>query len=273
MRVFGRRAFVFAAVIVRFAALGMVTSILVAWTSAMFIRCPADIRLLSWGKEAKIARVFVQSVRGSPYIEMIDPPAPPVSDTSIRSVRVQHWRRFGSSYFDARTAPAYHNPFEHLSSFSETVPFHMRSRATPWLTKHAPFPVGIEYRTTGARGWPMLCLWCEFTVWPTPSTTLPMTGQPIGGIALPWPRVTPVSFVPPQPVTSLPYRPLPLGLAANTAFYAGLWWLVLIARGRLRRARRLRKGLCPSCTYDRRGIAASSPCPECGTPSRLVPGA
>ena len=37
----------------------------------------------------------------------------------------------------------------------------------------------------------------------------------------------------------------------------------LIVNRRL--ARRKRRGLCPSCGYDRRGIQADVPCPECGS--------
>ncbi|MFA6046789.1 MAG: hypothetical protein WC718_17540 [Phycisphaerales bacterium] len=48
---------------------------------------------------------------------------------------------------------------------------------------------------------------------------------------------------------------LPLLLAAVPA---GLLW-----RTDLRAARRVTKGHCKSCGYDRRGL--SGPCPECGT--------
>ena len=46
------------------------------------------------------------------------------------------------------------------------------------------------------------------------------------------------------------------------------WWLVLFTlpsamRRAIRRAR-LRRGLCPHCTYDLRGMAADTQCPECG---------
>jgi hypothetical protein len=61
-----------------------------------------------------------------------------------------------------------------------------------------------------------------------------------------------------------PTRILPLGFALNTLFYAavllGTVEGVAFARRRVRRG----KGRCPSCGYDRAGLAEGSACPECG---------
>jgi hypothetical protein len=55
-----------------------------------------------------------------------------------------------------------------------------------------------------------------------------------------------------------------LGFALNTLFYAavllGAVECVAFARRRVRRG----KGRCPSCGYDRAGLAEGSACPECG---------
>jgi hypothetical protein len=46
---------------------------------------------------------------------------------------------------------------------------------------------------------------------------------------------------------------------------AGVLAVTLVAWRSDRRGRRLaRIGHCPNCNYDRRGIAADVPCPECG---------
>ena len=46
------------------------------------------------------------------------------------------------------------------------------------------------------------------------------------------------------------------------AVATGLFWLPdYIA------AKRVRAGRCPSCGYDRRGLAPDAACPECGTPA------
>ena len=62
----------------------------------------------------------------------------------------------------------------------------------------------------------------------------------------------------------LPTRILPLGFALNTLFYAavvlGMVECVAFARRRVRRGR----GRCPSCGYDRAGLAVGAACPECG---------
>jgi hypothetical protein len=41
---------------------------------------------------------------------------------------------------------------------------------------------------------------------------------------------------------------------------AAAWSLDLLAR------RHTRRGHCPTCHYDRRGLPPTAPCPECGTP-------
>ena len=59
----------------------------------------------------------------------------------------------------------------------------------------------------------------------------------------------------------LPYRPVPIGTAANTLFYAALLWLLIPGPFVLRRLVRVRRGLCPKCAYP---MSESSVCSECG---------
>ncbi len=66
----------------------------------------------------------------------------------------------------------------------------------------------------------------------------------------------------PIPARVLPWRPLPLGFAINTLFYAAILWL-FPGSFALRRFLRLRRGLCPKCAYP---IGESAVCTECGKP-------
>ena len=62
----------------------------------------------------------------------------------------------------------------------------------------------------------------------------------------------------------LPYRPIPIGFAVNTALYASLWALLFIAVASMRKRFRVRRHLCPHCAYDLSGTGAGMVCPECG---------
>lgn len=51
------------------------------------------------------------------------------------------------------------------------------------------------------------------------------------------------------------------GSTLNTIFYASVLWLLFSAPGKVRRWRRLQRGLCPACAYP---IGTSDICTECG---------
>jgi hypothetical protein len=62
-------------------------------------------------------------------------------------------------------------------------------------------------------------------------------------------------------IDALPWRPLPLGLLVNSVLYGWLIWALASMRRRVRRVGRRRRGLCPTCAYELRGLEK---CPECG---------
>jgi hypothetical protein len=66
-------------------------------------------------------------------------------------------------------------------------------------------------------------------------------------------------------VVNLPLIPLWPGFALNTLFYAALAWGLWQVPIAIRRRCRRKAGRCDLCGYDLQGIAAGSPCPECGT--------
>jgi hypothetical protein len=51
------------------------------------------------------------------------------------------------------------------------------------------------------------------------------------------------------------------GFAINTVFYAVILWMLFAGPGRVRRWRRIRRGLCAKCAYP---VGASDVCTECG---------
>jgi hypothetical protein len=59
-------------------------------------------------------------------------------------------------------------------------------------------------------------------------------------------------------------QPLLPGFAINTLYYAAILWLLVglpVAAFALRRRRRIKRGLCPTCAYP---VGASDTCTECG---------
>ncbi len=84
-------------------------------------------------------------------------------------------------------------------------------------------------------------VWAEYT----DAHLIDWPKRPIGGIVI-------------------PTRWSALGVAINSAFYGGLSVLVLLAWRSARRAWRRRRGRCPACAYDLRGLGGGGVCPECG---------
>ena len=60
----------------------------------------------------------------------------------------------------------------------------------------------------------------------------------------------------------IPIRPLGIGFAINTLFYATLLWLLICGPFILRRLVRVKRGLCPRGAYT---MGESAVCSECGT--------
>ena len=112
-------------------------------------------------------------------------------------------------------------------------------------------------------GWPLRCLQAERREQGS-EIRGPGQGRRFGAIALRSPQ-----FATDGPATldgCVPIRPLPLGLAANTAFFGAAWAAALLAmRWALTRrgVARRRRGWCSKCGYDLRGDFDGG-CPECG---------
>lgn len=118
--------------------------------------------------------------------------------------------------------------------------------------------------TEDARGWPALAFWCELVAAPHPR---PSSVRANGGISL---SATDGS-VSIGAFRCIRYHPIWPGVALDTAFYAALWTIPILATPLAKRHYRRRRGACPSCAYDLRSDLTQG-CPECGwrrTPSGL----
>lgn len=129
----------------------------------------------------------------------------------------------------------------------------------------AALPSGAA-RAVLATGWPWVSMWSSYDQ------------QPGGGYW--WFKShsgIKVSAAPANPdyrsvlsprELALPLRIVPGGFALGVLFWAALWWLVLFGRRAAVRFVRIRRGRCPACAYDRRGLGPDTPCPECGLMAR-----
>ena len=108
-------------------------------------------------------------------------------------------------------------------------------------------------------GWPMLCLRSFDHRFATQQRTDELSTPFQRGIMVPQQWLRPTG----SPQVCLPVMPIGPGFAINTAFYAMTVWLLLTARGAVRRHIRTRRGQCPTCAYP---VGASDVCTECGGP-------
>ena len=148
-----------------------------------------------------------------------------------------------------------------------------------WLTERPKRPPGTWSNRGGestlhefAAGWPCRAVWSDCDEASHEPKTFAITfPSSRGGITLPFHNLSigKISVVLPR---SLPYRPLMLGFAADTALFGLLWALVLLVPA-ARRGYRDKRNRCVSCGYDRRGLPSDeTPCPECAAmkPMRSV---
>jgi hypothetical protein len=146
----------------------------------------------------------------------------------------------------------------------------------------APFATAVanrEERLVDARGWPLLALRSEIDLL-SPSaassvgypTSPPPANVGTGRYSSRQLTLTgTAALTTPAPGTDvrapLPTRPIPLGLAVNSAVFALAWftlWAALtIPRRFIRDLDRLRRGACIACGYDL-GYDFPHGCPECG---------
>lgn len=115
-----------------------------------------------------------------------------------------------------------------------------------------------------ASGWPLLAGW--YSILPPDHSTQNPAYTIQGAIVLPRSGTPPSPFVGGSVVgmRALPLRPIPLGLALDTLFYALLWMTFFQGSRWARRVHRRRHSRCIRCAYDLAGLPDASRCPECG---------
>jgi hypothetical protein len=143
----------------------------------------------------------------------------------------------------------------------------------------------LQTRLHVAAGWPMACLAADCIEQDArllpdrirlPEETrrramalskrLPSTGKPLAAAPPRWRHAIVVhdqQSSGPFTAVVLPYRPIPMGLVANTLLYASLVAFVLLGCSALLRLMRRRRGKCPLCCYQLKGGMVNG-CPECG---------
>jgi hypothetical protein len=147
-------------------------------------------------------------------------------------------------------------------SFEEVLPRWTRPVLLPrgWETL-APQPC-TQSRILTARGWPLPALWSAVEVDIAAGGYRTLAGIRVtdswpGFGARPWKRDPPVT---------LPTRPRWPGFLLDSTLFAAAWWLLGAIPRRVRGALRRRRGRCPRCAYDLRGLLTPT-CPECGVPT------
>lgn len=150
----------------------------------------------------------------------------------------------------------------------DVPPSSLRGTLLPWCDGSAAWPehLAIQERRALACGWPLHAL--VSAVASTSNATPAGSKRPVVTALHGWPLLPRLAFHFEAAtlftgVTLLPTLPLWRGFAADTALYSIIWFGLLVTPPFLRRSRRIRRGHCPDCGYDRLGDF-SRPCPECG---------
>jgi hypothetical protein len=173
---------------------------------------------------------------------------------------VSRLRPFGN-YTPAGTPPPARTPPESVARRWE------RSELLPCLDgrREWPDPTKGDSIWLKASGWPFRCLVCTIHIKNAPNFTS-HTWTVQGGLVLSNATSPGWADWPPSFPRIIPLRPMWSELILNVAAYGSAAALLGVPFTAIRRTRRLRRGQCTVCGYERRGLSPEAACPECGQP-------
>jgi hypothetical protein len=232
-------------------ALGLITTVAVAWGLALFRTIPMYPRtrigaFMRWDQAWNVAEAPITGVLDRWWGELSDTPT------------LEERKTQAPAAISAATS-------EISAIAAERPGIAAITRPPSWGTfaQPSPPPLELDIGADTAFGWPRVCLWHSATSRYNQATSSVTGGTLHGGLL-----VRGEISVRGHDYLALPLRPIWSGLAANTVLYAALWWLLLFIPGIARIRLRARRGACTACGYDLRATSPGSPCPECGSSQR-----
>lgn len=233
-------------------ALGLMTTVAVAWLIAAFVKLERRSPYAEWKNEFgnltfggyDCRGIGAERVRWGLNVYMFDGPV-----TIVQSPTGEWMTLVGEEGKRMRSMGA-----EVLPQFQADGRFPHWWGALPSMKRDVPSDQSPRV-IQDARGWPVLALWCEWQEGTTFAKLAPVSG----GIDLQMRG----SGSDETYARALPLRPIWRGLIVDTLVFCAAWYGVLFAAGSVRRFRRGRRGQCLGCGYDLRGLDGGR-CPECG---------